>query len=82
MNQYKRRLNNLYAPISFISLNQKLIERYKKINNASISRYNLYCIISLFHNLVVDIGMVFDKTKGTSSLYKFYQDIESEKLKI
>ena len=82
MNHYKKKLHDLYAPVSFISLNQKLIERYKGIHDSSINRYTLYCIITLFHNIVVDIGMVFDSAKRTSSFIKFNQYIKFEKLRI
>ncbi len=82
MKNLEKSLNDLYDPISFISLNLKLIKKYRNIHNSSISKYITYCIINLFHNTVVYIGIVFDKTRHTSSLFKFNQKIESNKLKI
>jgi hypothetical protein len=82
MNQYKKKLNDLYAPISFISLNHKLIEKYRRVHNPSISRFTSYCIITLFHSIVVYIGIAFDKSNKSSSLYKFNQEIKKKKLLI
>lgn len=82
MKHFEKKLYDLYGPISFISLNQKLIERLKTIKDTSINRFATYSIITLFHSSIVYIGIVFDNSKSSSSLLKFNQYIENKKISL
>lgn len=80
MKRYEKSLYDLHGIVSFASLNIKLIDRYKGISNREYTKFSTYLMISLNHSLIVYIGILFDKTKGTNSLYKYKEYINNKKI--
>ena len=82
MTDYKKQLEDLYAPISFLLLNNKLIEKNKNLHSQEISKYSTYNIITLSHSAVIYVGILFDNTRKSSSFLKIDQCIRNKKIQI
>jgi len=70
MKQIEKKIDDIYGPLLFSFASVQLIKQFDKIIKSSGAKYITYCKISLFKNTVINIGILFDRTRGTGSFYK------------